>query len=110
MTNPENWDAIGVNEKPGVIVSAIDMNPTQVGQTIGFPYGAYGYGCLITFISLKVANLNEAYRNAQIYIPHYNGADINRYVYVRTFRDTTSGGTRCWRVIDISSTTTSVVV
>lgn len=68
---------------------------------IGFPTGAYQYGCLLTVNTTSVTTQNNSYRNMQIYIPH-DGNNLAREIYVRTpadgFSKTTSIPT--WRRIE----------
>lgn len=88
---PKNWDELAFNHI-GIIIAVSTYTDEP---PIGFPSGAYQYGCLFTINTRYITEDNESYSNAQIYIPHSNGSDNN--IYIRTIRD--GDGTRTWRVI-----------
>lgn len=94
--NPTNWDTLGLNSQ-GIIISAIGFEKPNV--IIGFPDGAYAYGCLLTFNSLN-SNTDE-FRNVQVYIPHNSSTSGNiNPIYVRTFKDYKDASfSPVWRVV-----------
>lgn len=98
IDNPPDWNELGLNSK-GIIISAIGYY--QGENIIGFPDGAYKYGCLLTINTYNANSPERPYRNAQIYIPH-NGSTVGNIlpIYVRTFGDIKdTSGSRVWRKI-----------
>ena len=100
--NPANWDDIGINHEIGIILSPIGYSGESSQTVVGFPTGAYAFGCLITFITYHVMTsgaTSELYKNAQIYIPHNTG--VENKIYIRTLRDINAGRKK-WRMFTTS--------
>lgn len=97
MDNPTNWNSMCINRDPGIILSKIVLTTEQSKEIIGFPEGAYSYGCLVTFITEKSSTEREFYKDAQIYIPHWTPTnEPAKPIYVRTFRD--GNDTKQWKL------------
>lgn len=101
LYNPTNWNALGLNQY-GISIASIGFE--DASGVIGFPIGAYAYGCLVTFCPLKTET--DEFRNAQIYIPHQDSIVNNiSPIYVRTFKDVKNeNGVKIpsWKIITVS--------
>lgn len=83
LYNPADWNALGLNQY-GISIASIGFE--DASGVIGFPIGAYAYGCLVTFCPLKTGT--DEFRNIQIYIPHQSSTVGNIVpIYIRTFKD-----------------------